>query len=495
MLASAAALQACDSTGDEDGDVVLDFGSDVGVLNYAYALEQLEAAFYDRVITDSSFSSTFSATAGPNGSQSEQAILRDIAAHEAVHADFFKTAIMAAAPSMIIPGLTVDFSSIKFNDRANVLAVAQTFEDLGVTAYDGAGRYIANKDYLTIAGKIVSVEARHASIISGLISKNSISGAGQPRLERAQHREHAPGRARGGEHVHQGVDLRQEHLSPLSSKTAHLIMETNLLSVLEHGAEAVESRRNALAFVGKLAGGAALAMLPFGLAREAEAQSAGDDVAILNYALTLEYLERSFYNQGVAKSGLIAAGDAPLFTMIRDDERKHVDFLAGQLGSMAIAPIPDSAFDFTAGGMFNAFTDYTTFLILAQGFEDTGVRAYKGQAPFITNKTYLTAALSIHAVEARHAAAVRRVRGAKGWIPGDGTDAPAPIKPIYGPGQTRRGATDSSPSEANVTQGGVPLAATAKYTLQQIQEAFDEPLGTATVKNIADPFVIPDLGA
>lgn len=277
-------------------------------------------------------------------------------------------------------------------------------------------------------------------------------------------------------------------------------MDTNLLSVLEHGADAVESRRNALAFVGKLGAGAVLSMLPFGLAKEAQAQSAGNDVDILNYALTLEYLERSFYNQYVTNEVITDASVRPLFLQIRNDERKHVDFLSGALTAAGATPVSfdDSAFDFTAGGMFTP-TEFGTFLILSQGFEDTGVRAYKGQAANITNPDYLTAALNIHSVEARHAAAVRKVRGLMGWIPADGTDAPDPIRPVYQGGLTRtnggQSATDPSPSESNVTQGGLTLAAVSgRYTLQQIQEAFDEPLGTATVKNIADPFVVPDLG-
>ncbi len=174
VLAAASALQACDS---EDNNVTpgtnveLDFSSDVGVLNYAYALEQLEAAFYARVISESSFGSIFNTD--------EQATLRDIAAHEAVHADFFRTAITAAAPSQIIPGLTPDFSEVNFGVRGTVLSLARTFEDLGVSAYNGAGKYITNKDYLVIAGKIVSVEARHASIISGLITPNAVASPGQ----------------------------------------------------------------------------------------------------------------------------------------------------------------------------------------------------------------------------------------------------------------------------------------------------------------------------
>ncbi len=175
VLAAASTLQACDSTDDTgtnpSANIELDFSNDVGVLNYAYALEQLEAAFYAKVISEPSFTSIFNAD--------EQAILRDIAAHEAVHADFFKAAITSAAASQIIPGLTPDFSEVNFGVRGTVLTLARTFEDLGVSAYNGAGKFITNKEYLLIAGKIVSVEARHASIISGLITPNAIAAPGQ----------------------------------------------------------------------------------------------------------------------------------------------------------------------------------------------------------------------------------------------------------------------------------------------------------------------------
>ena len=171
--AAAATLQACDSNDPvTPTGVTLDFSSDVGVLNYAYALEQLEAAFYAAVIGHSAFNTTFNAD--------ERAVLRDIAAHEAVHRDFFRTAITGAAgASALIPNLTPNFASIDFASKASVLGTALTFEDLGVSAYNGAGRYIATDDYLTIAGKIVSVEARHASVIASLITANSIAGAGQ----------------------------------------------------------------------------------------------------------------------------------------------------------------------------------------------------------------------------------------------------------------------------------------------------------------------------
>jgi hypothetical protein len=102
-------------------------------------------------------------------STAETAYLTDIKDHEVLHRDFFKTALGGAA----IKGLTPDFSTINFSDRASVLNAAKLFEDTGVKAYDGAGYLIQNPDYLTIAGKIVSVEARHASLIANLISPGS----------------------------------------------------------------------------------------------------------------------------------------------------------------------------------------------------------------------------------------------------------------------------------------------------------------------------------
>lgn len=138
---------------------------DVGVLNYAYALEQLEAAFYTQVI----------ATKFSGMTALETSILTDIRDHEIAHREFFKAAITAAAPNAIIPGLTPDFSSINFNDRTSVLNAAKAFEDLGVSAYNGAGRLLDNPAYLTLAGKIVSVEARHAAEIADLIANGTFS--------------------------------------------------------------------------------------------------------------------------------------------------------------------------------------------------------------------------------------------------------------------------------------------------------------------------------
>ena len=115
------------------------------------------------------------------------------------------------------------------------------------------------------------------------------------------------------------------------------------------------------------------------------------------------------------------------------------------------------------------FNDYATFQALSQGFEDTGVRAYKGQAPaLMADNTILTTALRIHSVEARHASEVRRLRGQKGWITGNQTDVAA-LQDVYAGEEAANGSASS--------------AAAA--------EAFDEPLTKDQVLAIAGLFIVP----
>ncbi len=98
-------------------------------------------------------------------------LLKDIRDHEIAHREFFKNALGSNAIKDLVP----DFSSVNFRSRDSILGTAKAFEDLGVSAYNGAGKLITNPDYLTIAGKIVSVEARHAAFIRDLISNGSFA--------------------------------------------------------------------------------------------------------------------------------------------------------------------------------------------------------------------------------------------------------------------------------------------------------------------------------
>ncbi|MVN76791.1 ferritin-like domain-containing protein [Hymenobacter sp. HMF4947] len=166
--ATALVLAGCSKSDSSPGMVSVGSG-DVGVLNYAYALEQLEAGFYTQLRTGSYYT-------GLAAGNAEKLILDDLYYHEVIHREFFKAAITGAGATPI-KALTPDFSKIDFTSRTSVLGTAKAFEDLGVAAYNGAGRRITSANYLVIAGKIVSVEARHAAIIRDLVSEGTFVGS------------------------------------------------------------------------------------------------------------------------------------------------------------------------------------------------------------------------------------------------------------------------------------------------------------------------------
>lgn len=140
--------------------LTIDFAKgDIAVLQFAYALEQLEADFYTKVM----------ATSSSNLTAADKAILQDIKYHEVLHREYFKVALGATNGFTV----TTTYPNVNFNDRTSVLATAKALEDTGVKAYNGAAQYITDVNYLLAAGKIVSVEARHASAIADLISPNT----------------------------------------------------------------------------------------------------------------------------------------------------------------------------------------------------------------------------------------------------------------------------------------------------------------------------------
>ncbi|WP_375444790.1 ferritin-like domain-containing protein [uncultured Fibrella sp.] len=145
--------------------VVVDLGTgEIAILNYAYALEQLDSTFYELMLANPS----------PEFTSKELGRLMDIRDHEVTHREFFKRALGSAA----IPRLTLNFSGINFKQRSVAIDVGRMFEDIGVSAYNGAGKYLKTDAYLLTAGKIVSVEARHAAYLSELQFPNSDAFAG-----------------------------------------------------------------------------------------------------------------------------------------------------------------------------------------------------------------------------------------------------------------------------------------------------------------------------
>ncbi|WP_026461634.1 ferritin-like domain-containing protein [Adhaeribacter aquaticus] len=235
--------------------------------------------------------------------------------------------------------------------------------------------------------------------------------------------------------------------------------------------------------------------LAFGsMLNKAYGQTSADIVGVLNFALTLEHLEAEFYKQAVTAA---PAAGAPAIavtalTTIRDHEVAHVNALRSTITSLGGTPVALTAanFDFTAkGAVPTVFTNYGSMLAVAQAFEDTGVRAYKGQAGnLVSNNAVLEAALRIHSVEARHAAHIRRMRRdtpaiaaqQKPWITmKDRGGLPAFTQGIYD-------------GEELTTQANVPIAGTfgtVTVSANAASEAFDEPLTREQVLAIVQPFI------
>ena len=213
----------------------------------------------------------------------------------------------------------------------------------------------------------------------------------------------------------------------------------------------------------------------------------GDVVDVLNFALLLEYLEAEFYAKALEKGGLIPDSDRNVFMKIGEHEKEHVELLKSALGDKAISK---PAFDFTAGGKYpTALTDYSTFLVLSQSFEDLGVRAYKGQAPRLKGyKDVLLTALRIHSVEARHAADVRLIRGLRVWASEQETGgAPAAVYE----GENLLYQHDAIDLISLVTPKIVQRDGGAEMMAEKIvRESFDEPLTKEKVLAIAGPFVV-----
>jgi len=261
-------------------------------------------------------------------------------------------------------------------------------------------------------------------------------------------------------------------------------MENNNLPLLESVEpdyiNEMTARREPIEQAKNMAGATATTIIAFGaLAGAAFGQDKklpGKIVDVLNFALTLEFLEDEFYRTALGSSGLIPAETRDVFGQISKHETAHVNLLRSVLGSKAVAK-PN--FDFTAGGAFaDVFRNYQTFLAVSQAFEDTGVRAYKGQAGNLkSNDMILTTALRIHSVEARHAAMVRHIRGETPWIVGDSRGTlPAPTQPVYN-------------GDGNTKQGTVNVATLPGLSDKIASQAFDEPLSKDEVLAIAGLFI------
>lgn len=173
-------------------------------------------------------------------------------------------------------------------------------------------------------------------------------------------------------------------------------------------------RRNFLKWAGIVGVGSSLAVA--GFSRGAVfAQAENSDLEILNYALTLEYLEADFYNQGI-EQGVVSGRELALIKPIRDHEDAHVAALTSTINDLGGTPVDSPKFKYPDG----TFTDKKTFLDTASTFEELGVDAYHGQVVNIKDPALLGAAAAIAGVESRHAAILADLTGGKPF--------PAPVE-------------------------------------------------------------------
>ena len=207
-----------------------------------------------------------------------------------------------------------------------------------------------------------------------------------------------------------------------------------------------------------------------------------DVVASLRLLQQVEYLQSELYARALVAPAFVSATDAPVFNKLSQQAAEHVGTLSTlittRLGTPVVKP---TTFDFTGKGAVPGFAfaaaQYETFRMLAQAFEDLGVRAYKGQVQALQqDKGALNFVLALHSVEGRHAAEVRRIRGKKGWVTGaSADDLPAFAAAIY--------------AGENVTAQGSVNVASGSGGADAASQAFDEPLTAAQVTAIITPFI------
>ncbi|MET0242277.1 MAG: ferritin-like domain-containing protein [Flavitalea sp.] len=214
---------------------------------------------------------------------------------------------------------------------------------------------------------------------------------------------------------------------------------------------------------------------------------------VLNFALLLEYLEAGFYEAALKNPGMFpSAASRNAITTIGLHEKQHVDFLKAAISGAGGTPIAKPNFDLSGGGgsgngpFKDATWNYRLFLSVAQTLEDTGVRAYKGQAGNLKGTgAVLTAALNIHSVEARHASHIRQMRqnanfaAIKPWITGKN---PVGLESLVQANYN---------GEELTMQAGIEIINIngKKISFENATESFDEPLTKEQVTNLVKGFI------
>ena len=330
---------------------------DVPILNYALTLEHLENAFYREGLE--TFSDDELMEADVLSSFDERLrmevpdYLRTVGAHEAAHVDALTATVEDLNGTPLGEG-EYDFG---YETPSEFLAVAQALENTGVAAYAGAAPMVVNNDVLSAAAGIHSVEARHASFL------NLVNGDSP---------------------FPNGVDEAQ-----------------SVDEVLEIAGQFVTSEVDPSAYeLGDDRG-----------PQQRKADNDTSDVDVLNYALTLEHLENAFYREGLEtfsddelmEADVLSGFSDDLLMMVPDHietvgahEAAHVEALTATVEQFGGDPVGEASYDF-------GYETASEFFGVAQALENTGVAAYAGAAPTVSNDDVFDAAIGIHSVEARHA--------------------------------------------------------------------------------------------
>ncbi len=376
-------LAAC---GDDDDDASSSSGgtttekkqkatsADLEIVQYALTLEHLETDFYNAVLD--------SGVIKDKALGETAKMIRD---NEQEHVDALTATVEKLGGKPMRP--KTNFDAVLEGGQEMILQTAAVVENLGAAAYLGQAGRIQSKEILAAALAIHSVEARHAAALN--------TRGGQDHRPRRRLRQ--AGLHGGGPAAGQAVPRLKE-----------LFMTEHNLAAPELAAIDVQGiNRQSFIMRGAVAAGAVYGLGAVGpFVRQAIAQEGGSDVDILNFALTLEYLEAAFYTQALKQVGDLKGDVKSLATEIRDNENEHVAALEMTIKDLGGTPVKAPGVDFGS-----AFANQKAFLKLAQTFEDTGVSAYNGAAPAIESKDVLAAAGSIVQIEARHAAAIRLLRG------------------------------------------------------------------------------------
>ncbi|WP_135852005.1 ferritin-like domain-containing protein [Halorussus salinus] len=332
---------------------------DVPVLNYALTLEHLENAFYREGLNEFADDELMGADAlssfGEEVRMDVPAYLQTVGDHEAAHVEAI-TATVEELGGDPVPEGEYDFG---YETPSEFLATAKALENTGVAAYAGAAPKVVSNDVLAAAAGIHSVEARHASFLNFVNSDSPYPNA----VDEAKS-------------VEKVLEIAGQFVT---SEVDPSVYETN----------PPEERATP----------------------DRKADDDTSDVDVLNYALTLEHLENAFYREGMEEFSddeLMGADALSSFAddvrmkvpghlqTVGDHEAAHVDALAATVEKLGGTPVEEAEYDF-------GYETPSEFLGVAKALENTGVAAYKGAAPTVSNDEVFSAAIGIHSVEARHA--------------------------------------------------------------------------------------------